>query len=143
MAGLVELRGVGKRYDRSRTVLEDVDLVIYPGEVVGIVGGNGSGKSTLLRIVAGLSAVSSGAVVARPRAIGYVPERFPTLGRVSARSYLKHMGRIRGLGTRDALARADELLARLELVGGARTELRRLSKGNAQKVAVAQALMVP
>ncbi|MDR7278034.1 ABC transporter ATP-binding protein [Catenuloplanes atrovinosus] len=143
MAGLVELRGVGKRYGRSRTVLDDIDLVIYPGEVVGVIGGNGSGKSTLLRIVAGLSPVTSGTVVARPRAIGYVPERFPTQARVSARSYLTHIGRIRGLGTRAARARADELLSRLALVGGANAELRRLSKGNAQKVAVAQALMVP
>ncbi|WP_063746611.1 ATP-binding cassette domain-containing protein [Catenuloplanes japonicus] len=143
MAGLVELRGVGKRYNRSRTVLDDIDLVIYPGEVVGVVGGNGSGKSTLLRIVAGLSPVTSGRVIARPRNVGYVPERFPTQARISARSYLKHIGRIKGLSTRDALSRADELLVRLALVGGANSELRRLSKGNAQKVAVAQALMVP
>jgi ABC-type sulfate/molybdate transport systems ATPase subunit len=53
------------------------------------------------------------------------------------------MGRIRGLSTRTAQARAHELLDRLALSGGADTPMRKLSKGNAQKVALAQALLVP
>ena len=74
---------------------------------------------------------------------------------MSAGAYLAHMGRIRGLSAEAATARAAELVAELRLVGagrdaddgdarpaGARTPLRELSKGNAQKVAVAQALMV-
>jgi ABC-type uncharacterized transport system ATPase subunit len=56
--------------------------------------------------------------------------------------YLVHLGRIRGLRTSVAAARADQLLDRLELVGGKHSALRTLSKGNAQKVALAQALLV-
>jgi ABC-type Mn2+/Zn2+ transport system ATPase subunit len=137
------LRGIGKRYPGSPPVLAGVDLAIRPGEVVTVGGGNGSGKSTLLRIVVGLTAPTSGTVSGRPRQVGYVPERFPGHQRMPARSYLVHMGRVRGLGTRGAQARAAALLDRLGLVGGAGSPLRNLSKGNAQKVAVAQALMVP
>ncbi len=139
----VRLREVSKRYGRGRHVLAGVDLDVRPAEILAVTGGNGSGKSTLLRIVAGLSRPSSGQVTRTGRVVGYVPERFPSHDRMSASSYLCHMGRVRGLTTPQAERRAGELLERLALVGGAGTPMRRLSKGNAQKVALAQALLVP
>jgi ABC-type multidrug transport system ATPase subunit len=140
----VRLRGVSKRYGpRGQPVLVDVDLDLAPGEITAITGGNGSGKSTLLRVLVGASRPSSGTVTGRPRQIGYVPERFPSDERLTARSYLAHMGRLRGLSTRDASGRARDLMEQLALAGGMDTALRRLSKGNLQKVALAQALLVP
>jgi ABC-type multidrug transport system ATPase subunit len=138
----LRLRGVSKRYPGGPTVLTEADLEIRPGEVVGVMGGNGSGKTTLLKILVGLSPPSSGAVSGRPAPVGYVPERFPSHHRMPALAYLRHMGRSRGLPTRAADTAARALLDRLALAGGATTALRRLSKGNAQKVALAQALLV-
>lgn len=143
MGEATELRDVSKRYAGSAPVLDGVSLTVRPGEVVGILGANGCGKSTLLRIMVGLSEPTTGTVAGRPAVVGYVPERLPSHGRISARAYLTHMGRIRGLSGQQAARRARELLDRLSLVGGARTSLRRLSKGNTQKVALAQALLVP
>jgi ABC-type multidrug transport system ATPase subunit len=77
-----------------------------------------------------------------PPVVGYVPDRFPAGDGLSAIAYLKHMGRIRGLSTTQATKQATALLGRLELAGGMGTPIRELSKGNAQKVALAQALMV-
>ena len=139
----MRLRGVGKRYSGGRAVLRGVDLDLVPGEVLAVTGGNGSGKSTLLRIVVGATRPSSGRVLDRPRQVGYVPERFPSDERLTARSYLAHTGRLRGLGTAEAVERGSGLLERFALVGGADTPLRGLSKGNLQKVGVAQALVVP
>ena len=140
----MRLRGVGKRYGRhGRAVLTGVDLELAPREITAISGGNGSGKSTLLRILVGVTRPSEGTVHDRPRDIGYVPERFPSDERLTARSYLAHMGRLRGLSTRDATRRGSDLLAQLALAGGVDTALRRLSKGNLQKVALAKALLVP
>ena len=141
---MLALEGVGKRYGRGRAVLTDVTFRAEPGRVAAIVGGNGSGKSTLLRILAGVSRPTSGRRVGEA-VVGYVPDRFPSASRLPADAYLRHMGRIRGLDRPAAAARAGRLLERLDLVGaeyGVRTPLRALSKGNAQKVAVAQALMV-
>jgi ABC-type multidrug transport system ATPase subunit len=139
----VRLSGIGKRYGDGPWVLSDVRFDLADGDVVAVVGGNGAGKSTLLRVLVGLCRPTVGEVRDRPSAIGYVPDRFPPHDRMSARAYLTHMGRVRGLRTRQAQRRADQLLDRLSLVGGVGTALRRLSKGNAQKVALAQALLVP
>jgi ABC-type multidrug transport system ATPase subunit len=133
---------VSKRYGRGDWVLRDVDVEAPAGDVVAFAGGNGSGKSTLLRIAAGLSRPTRGTVAGRPAVVGYVPDRFSPNERMSAAAYLTHMGRVRGLATSVASARAGQLLDRLALVGGKHVALRSLSKGNAQKVALAQALLV-
>ncbi|WP_416233479.1 ABC transporter ATP-binding protein [Anabaena sp. UHCC 0451] len=50
---LIELRGISKSFGKNK-VLDDVDLEIYKGEAIGIIGPSGTGKSTILRIIAGL-----------------------------------------------------------------------------------------
>lgn len=140
----MRLEQVGLRYGhRGTSVLSDITLTFPPGQVSAVLGRNGSGKSTLLRIVAGVLAPTSGRVDGRPRVVGYVPERFPSRLRMPARAYLRHMGRIRGMSTAAAGARSTHLLERLEFVGGQDTPIAELSKGNAQKVALAQAFLVP
>ncbi|MFE6609865.1 ATP-binding cassette domain-containing protein [Amycolatopsis sp. NPDC057786] len=137
MTSLIRLEGVGKRYGRGEPVLADVDLDVPAGRVIGVLGSNGSGKSTLLRILAALSRATSGSVVGSPR-VGYLPDRFPAGQRMSARAYLRHMARIDGHVDLSAI---DPLLDRLALVGGPDAPLRTLSKGNAQKVGLAQAVL--
>ncbi|WP_245633736.1 ABC transporter ATP-binding protein [Amycolatopsis jejuensis] len=137
MTPLLRLTGVGKRYGSGEPVLAHVDLAVPAGRVIGVLGTNGSGKSTLLRIMAGVSRASYGEVAGRP-AVGYLPDRFPGGQRLSARAYLRHLARIRGI--RD-LSVIDPLLERLALVGGPDAPLRTLSKGNAQKIGLAQAVL--
>ncbi|MFI1169702.1 ATP-binding cassette domain-containing protein [Streptomyces sp. NPDC020801] len=117
-------------------------MTVLPGDVLAVVGNNGSGKSTLLRILVGLTQPTTGTLSGRPRHIGYVPDRFTPHDRISAISYLTHMGRIRGMSASAARTRGNHLLDRLSLVGGRDASMRTLSKGNAQKVALAQALLV-
>ncbi len=58
----VELRGVSKRYG-ERTLFENLDLILQPGERIGIVGPNGAGKTTLVRILLGEEQPDAGEVV--------------------------------------------------------------------------------
>lgn len=139
----MRLDQVGKRYGwRYPWVLREVSLEIPAGRLIRFEGRNGSGKSTLLRIIAGVAQPSRGSVTGRP-VTGYVPERFPPALPFPAGEYLAHLGRMHGLTGAQLRARVEECLDRLggrELVP---VPLRTMSKGMAQKVAVAQALLPP
>lgn len=62
---MIRLTNVGKQYDTNagrRTVLNDVNLTIYQGERIGILGRNGAGKSTLVRLISGAERPTTGQV---------------------------------------------------------------------------------
>ena len=54
-----------KKMKQDFIALENIDLEIHEGEVIGIIGRNGAGKSTLLRVIAGIYAPDSGSVLVR------------------------------------------------------------------------------
>jgi ABC-2 type transport system ATP-binding protein len=137
------LQDVSKRYSRRGPwVLRGVSVEIRGGTLTSIVGANGSGKSTLLRIAAGLVSPSGGTTHI-PERIGYLPERQPARLKFTGAEYLAGMGRIKGLPATAARAKADELLGRLGLQPGAEAPWEILSKGNRQKVLIAQAFLAP
>ena len=139
MSYMVRVEGVRKRYGRrTPEVLAGIDLELEAGRPVVVRGTNGSGKSTLLRIVAGVAAPTSGRVSGRPRVVGYLPDRFPAQQRMPVGVYLRHLAAIHG--DRSTAADAAGLLAALAFSGTATTPMLALSKGNAQKVGLAQAL---
>ncbi|MCC5640198.1 ABC transporter ATP-binding protein [Nostoc sp. CHAB 5844] len=58
---LIELKGVSKSFGNNQ-VLDNVDLTIYRGEAIGIIGPSGTGKSTILRVIAGLTNPDEGEI---------------------------------------------------------------------------------
>ncbi|MBC9713089.1 ABC transporter ATP-binding protein [Streptomyces sp. TRM66268-LWL] len=132
---------VGRRYGlRGPWVLHAVGLALSAGTLVRVGGVNGSGKSTLLRLAAGIDTPSAGRIEGRPRT-AYVPERFPPALPFTAYGYLTHLGRIHGLSRRTARLRAEHWLDRFGAGAYGDMPLSELSKGTAQKIAVAQALL--
>ena len=123
-------------------MLEGIDLELEAGSRTVIVGGNGSGKSTLLRIGAGVSWPNDG-TVKLPDRIGYVPERLAARTKFTGTEYLAHMGRIKGLDAEVINARSRELLQRLDLQPSPNEPIDSLSKGNRQKLVIAQAFLGP
>ena len=73
MSPLLSVRGLTRRYG-ARIGCEDVDLDLWPGEVLGIVGESGSGKSTLLACLAGHLEADGGAVLYQGRDVLTLPE---------------------------------------------------------------------
>ncbi|WP_222131171.1 ABC transporter ATP-binding protein [Pseudonocardia sp. C8] len=136
----VRLVGIHHRYPSGTVALRGVDLDVDPAVPTVLRGGNGAGKSTLLRIAAGAQTPTAGAVEDRPAVVGYLPDRFPALLRLPPRRWLDHMARIRGLDPDDAAERADALLTELGWSGDDDEPMAELSRGNAQKIGLAQAL---
>ncbi|MFY1617835.1 ABC transporter ATP-binding protein [Micromonospora sp. WMMD736] len=138
----MRLENVWLRYHRRGPwVLRDVDARIGPGEVAVVLGRNGVGKSTLLQVAAGVLRPGQGRVVDRPARVGWVPERFPADQPFTVSRYLTGMARAAGLGR----TAADEAVAtwtrRLGLDPFRAVRLPELSKGTAQKVGLAQAML--
>lgn len=137
---VITLQHVSKRYG-DRTVLHPLDLTIRGGEPLVVQGANGSGKSTLLRMIAGVSRPTSGAVEGIPERVGYLPERFSPPPLMRADAYLRHMGRIGNLSAKTARERIDFLSQVLDIRPSVDERLRHLSKGNLQKIGLAQVFL--
>jgi ATPase subunit of ABC transporter with duplicated ATPase domains len=75
MSATLVARGLAVAHG-ARPLFADLDLVVAPGDVIGLVGANGAGKSTLLRVLAGLAASDAGTVTVSPpeATIGYLPQ---------------------------------------------------------------------
>jgi ATPase subunit of ABC transporter with duplicated ATPase domains len=89
MPATLQCRGLGASYG-ARELFAGLDLVVAPGDVVGLVGPNGTGKSTLLRMLAGLRAPDAGTVVVTPpeAALGYLAQEPDHAGAESVRALL-------------------------------------------------------
>ena len=139
-------RGLTKNFG-ARPAVVGLDLEVCRGEVFGFLGPNGAGKSTTIRMLLDQLRPSSGEIEvlgARPRAtgvenrrrIGYLPGDFVIWERQTVGAALNTLARLRGGVTGPQL---DRLYDRLDLDPG--RIVRELSKGNRQKVGLAQAFM--
>ena len=105
----LKAQGVGAGF-ADRTLFTGLDLVVGPGDVVGLVGANGAGKSTLLKILAGLERPVDGRVTLAPSdaTIGYLPQE---VERRPGETVAGHLARRTGVA--DAQHRLDEVTAAL------------------------------
>src|SRR4051812_44260508 len=146
--GLFLCKASGVRFDqvwfryarRAGWTLRAVDATVEPGATIVVLGRNGAGKSTLLQLAAGVLRPDRGLVSGRPATVGWVPERFGADQPFTAGDYLRRMARVRGVTDPHAV---DRWIERLLLTEHTATRLTDLSKGTAQKVGLAQALLVP
>jgi ABC-2 type transport system ATP-binding protein len=138
----MRLEDVWLRYGRRGPwVLREVRVDIEPGQVAVVLGRNGVGKSTLLQIAVGVLRPTRGAVRDRPGTVGWVPERFPADQPFTVGQYLTSMGRLRGMSPVAARAAVDHWTERFGIASYRDVRLPELSKGTAQKVGLAQALL--
>ena len=142
---------LSKRFSGIR-VVNDVNLTIRPGEVVGYLGPNGSGKTTTARMLGGLLDPSGGVVeyagadirsdlIAFHRCLGYVPEEPYLYPFLSGREYLQLVGRLRELPERVLTEKIDGFLRLFSLSAAADQSIGSYSKGMRQKIVISAALL--
>jgi len=142
----IEVRDITKSFG-SHLALQGVSFTIARGSVFGVIGPNGAGKTTLMRTLLDIIRATSGSATvlgtdsrnAGPELrhrIGYLPGDLILEGRISGRRLLRHYADISG-PVREG--RIEQLADRFKLDLDA--PVRRLSKGNKQKLGVIQAFM--
>ncbi|MGH2487615.1 MAG: heme ABC exporter ATP-binding protein CcmA, partial [Ktedonobacterales bacterium] len=145
----VAVTRVGKLYD-VRPALRDISFTIPVGGRVAMLGPNGAGKTTLLRILATLAKPSTGRLDIEGldavteanevrRVVGYVGHQPHLYDELTARENLLFFARMYGL--RDGAQRAGKLLERVGLTAKAAQRVRTLSRGQAQRLALARGIL--
>ena len=147
---MLQVRSITLQFG-ARVVLDRVSLQVQAGEIVAVLGESGSGKTTLLRVIAGLETPSAGTVwlaganlSATPvhqRSIGMVFQDNQLFPHLSVAENVAYALRVQGVATAQ---RQQRVRAMLELVGLPDLEARavgQLSGGEANRVAVARALV--
>jgi gliding motility-associated transport system ATP-binding protein len=140
-----------KWFGPTRAVSE-LSFSIPKGQVVGFLGPNGAGKSTTLRILTGFLPPTSGsasiaghnilkASEAARASIGYLPESTPLYPEMRVEEYLNYRGKLLNMARADRDRRIGEVCDRCALSHIRRRLIGQLSKGNRQRVGLAQALL--
>jgi NitT/TauT family transport system ATP-binding protein len=147
----LELQGVSKVFESRRedvVAIEDISLVVEPGEFVCIVGASGCGKSTLLSIVAGLTEPTTGSVTLDGEEIdGPGPDRGLVFQSYSLYPWLSVSRNIafglelEGVGRDEIKRRVDHYLGVMKLEKWADARPSQLSGGMRQRVAIARSLV--
>ncbi len=146
----VDLIDVRKTYGKAIRALRGVNIQVGRGEIFGLLGPNGAGKSTLVKIMMTVVRPDQalGTVLGRRlghrkklAVIGYLPEahRFP--GYLTGRQLLTYYAALAKVSRSARNRRAGELLERVGLSQWGDTRISKYSKGMAQRLGIAQALM--
>jgi len=142
----VEAVGLKKSFGATEA-LRGVDLTVEPATVLGLLGPNGAGKTTTVRILttllkadAGRATVDGVDVASDPR-IGLTGQYAAVDERLTGFESLEHVGRLFHLRTKDARARASELLERFDLTDAADRVVKGYSGGMRRRLDIAMSLV--
>lgn len=151
---MIEFHGVGKQYNplfgKQVRAVSEFTLDVVAGEVLGIAGPNGAGKSTLINLLLGYLSPTEGSVrVAgmKPRAyverrgVGYLSELVNIPPGWTTDGALRRYATLAGVPRQGVRARVDVVIDMLGLEEHRRKRVKALSKGNLQRLGLAQALL--
>jgi ABC-2 type transport system ATP-binding protein len=148
---MLKVERLSKSFGAIRAV-DSVGFEVRPGEIYGLLGPNGAGKTTLISIISGLLKPDAGEVSVAGaafwsdpqkarRIMGVVPQELAIYEELSGRENLEFWGRMAGLSSRDAKARAVELLAALTLTDRAQDAVKKYSGGMKRRINLGCALL--
>lgn len=158
---IIDMKDITRSFAINKTedllVLKGINLTIYDGEFVAIVGASGSGKSTLMNIIGALDKASSGTYFLdstdisrladkelsriRNKQIGFVFQTFNLIARTTALSNVALPMLYAGKSRSEATKKAEELLEVVEMSDRTKHQPSELSGGQKQRVAIARSMV--
>ncbi|RAJ02201.1 ABC-2 type transport system ATP-binding protein [Chitinophaga skermanii] len=148
---IISIHHLGKSYD-DKVVLKDINLTVYPGQVIGYIGPNGAGKSTTVKTLIGLITDFEGEVniagmdlrtqaLDIKKIIGYVPENAEIYDVLTPMEYLNFTGLLYGMEPATIEERAVKMLTAFGLHDNRFQRMDTFSKGMRQKVLITAGLL--
>ncbi len=135
----VQVNRVVKSYD-DRIVVNEISLSVHQGEIFGLIGPNGAGKTTTIRMMMDIIKPDSGEIRifdeslndATKNGIGYLPEERGLYRKLSVIDSLVYLASLKGMDSRLAAKKAEELLDRVAMLPHKEKRTEELSKGMEQ-----------
>jgi len=148
---MIEAHALTKTYGPTLAV-DGLSFRVEPHTIVGFLGPNGAGKTTTLRMITGYTPPTRGtasvaghdilkASDAARKAIGYLPESTPLYDELRVHEYLQYCGKLRGMDKAARKRRIGVVVERCGLQKVHKRVIGHLSKGNRQRVGLAQAML--
>ena len=148
---LIEASDLQRFYGKNIAV-DNVNLELKAGEVLGLLGPNGAGKSTILQMLSGTLAPHAGTIringvdlkeqpTDARRHIGYLPETPPLYKDMTIREYLNYCGKLHGLKGQQLKASVESAIDDCQLGELQKRLIANLSKGYQQRTGIAQAIL--
>ena len=148
---MIEIKGLSKQYGDFLAV-DNIDLSIQKGEIIGLLGPNGAGKSSTIRMICSYLPLTQGDIVvngisvkgdttAVKKYIGYLPESAPLYGDMIVFDYLLYVADMRDLAQDSKLPRVKEIAKLCGLEDMMHKNIGELSKGYKQRVGLAHAMI--
>jgi gliding motility-associated transport system ATP-binding protein len=148
---MIEVEHLVKSY-RELKAVNDISFQVQSGEILGFLGPNGAGKTTTMRILTGVLPPTSGKakvcgfdVFENPievkKRIGYLPENPPVYTDMTARAYLRFVASIKGVPRKSRESEVDRVATKTSCTQFLHRVIGNLSKGQRQRVGLAQALL--
>ena len=150
---MIEFRRVSKSYNKGKVkAVDDLDLVIKPGEIFGFLGPNGAGKTTTIKMIVGLLKPDAGTITINgldsqkdalkcKSMTTYVPDYPAIYERLTGLEYLNFIGDVYGVPKKDRIARIEKWLEIFELSQAVSSPIQSYSHGMRQKIVLMAALL--
>lgn len=143
----LEVQNLRKNFGETE-VLHGISFQVKSGSALGLLGRNGAGKTTTIRILMNVFQANSGTIQldgkmfhAKDYQIGYLPEERGLYPKKTVGEQLTYLAMLRGLNSRQAKEQVKKWLDRMGVSEYENRKLETLSKGNQQKVQLAQTLL--
>ncbi len=150
---MIEINHVSKSYNKGKVkAVDDLTLVVKPGEIFGFLGPNGAGKTTTIKLIVGLLRPDSGTIaingmdtqkqdLACKSITTYVPDYPAVYERLTGLEYLNFIGDVYGVPKDDRLKRIEKWLEVFELTEAVSNPIQSYSHGMKQKIVLTAAIL--